>query len=62
VSAATSETIDRPAPTEPPAEAWHALTGEQVAATLHVDPAAGLSGEEVKRRAETYGPNRFAAR
>lgn len=40
----------------------HALSTAFVADALGVDPAAGLSQEEARRRIERYGPNLLAAR
>jgi Ca2+-transporting ATPase len=39
---------------------WYALSGEEVAAAMGVDPARGLAGAEAAARVEQYGPNRFA--
>jgi Ca2+-transporting ATPase len=39
---------------------WHALTAEDVAARLTVDPAIGLSAEEADRRLLEFGPNELA--
>ena len=39
---------------------WHALTPEEVAARLDVDPAQGLTAEEAQKRLATYGPNALA--
>ena len=39
---------------------WHALTAEEVAARLDVDPARGLTVEEARTRLATYGPNALA--
>src|SRR5690606_32192864 len=38
---------------------WHAKTQEEVLSELKVDPAKGLSGEEVRDRLEKHGPNRL---
>ncbi len=47
--------------TEPPAKdaivAWHALSADEVAARLEVNPDEGLSGPEVQSRLTRYGPN-----
>jgi len=44
-----------------PAEAaFYELSGEQVAASLNVDPQQGLSAQEAASRLEQYGPNKFA--
>jgi len=39
---------------------WHALTAEEVAARLDVDPAQGLTVEEARTRLATWGPNALA--
>jgi P-type Ca2+ transporter type 2C len=39
---------------------WYELPGDKVAASMHVDPAKGLTSEEAAARLETYGPNKFA--
>ncbi len=39
---------------------WHALTAEDVASRLQVDPASGLSPSEATQRLKTYGPNALA--
>src|SRR4051794_32699315 len=39
--------------------AWHALSVEDVATRLSVDPEQGLSAEEVARRLAQYGPNQL---
>jgi Ca2+-transporting ATPase len=50
----------------PPAEAeaaespYYELPGEQVAASLDVDPARGLSSAEAAARLDSYGANKFA--
>jgi Ca2+-transporting ATPase len=51
------------APPEAPTEAespWYELPGEQVAESMHVDPAKGLTPSEATTRLEQYGPNKFA--
>jgi magnesium-transporting ATPase (P-type) len=40
--------------------AWHALTPDEVASRLQVDPAAGLTSAEADARRSTYGRNTFA--
>ncbi len=40
------------------AEAWHALTADEVARALAADPSAGLSAGEADRRLNRWGPNR----
>jgi len=42
--------------------AWHSLPTGEVAGKIEVDPQKGLTGEEVKRRFEKFGPNRITAR
>src|SRR5262245_32791990 len=49
-----------PAGPETPAVAWYALTPDEAASKIGVDPAKGLSGEEAGSRLASYGPNRFA--
>ncbi|HEY7149359.1 MAG TPA: cation-transporting P-type ATPase, partial [Gaiellaceae bacterium] len=39
---------------------WHVLGGAEVAETLDVDTARGLSGDEAAKRLGEYGPNKFA--
>jgi Ca2+-transporting ATPase len=40
--------------------AWHALSTQEVAASLDVDPARGLSAAEAERRLGERGPNRLS--
>ena len=40
--------------------AWFALTPDEVASRLKVDPAVGLTAAEAEARLTTYGPNAFA--
>jgi Ca2+-transporting ATPase len=40
---------------------WYALTAEEVAAELQVDPAKGLSAAEAQQRLQQYGPNALVA-
>jgi Ca2+-transporting ATPase len=42
------------------APAWYRRSGNDVAAAFEVDPAEGLSGDEVAARRERHGPNRLA--
>jgi Ca2+-transporting ATPase len=42
--------------------AWYALTPDEAAQQLKVDPAAGLSAGEAQQRLQQYGPNRLAAK
>jgi len=39
---------------------WYDVPGEQVAASMEVDPARGLSAAEAASRLQKYGPNKFA--
>ena len=39
---------------------WHGLTAEEACRRLDVDPAVGLSADEVSRRREQYGANKLA--
>ena len=39
---------------------WYALTAEDVAKQLQVDPAKGLSAAEAQQRLQKYGPNKLA--
>jgi Ca2+-transporting ATPase len=41
---------------------WYQLTDDEVAAKLAVDPAQGLSSDEVVMRRQQYGPNVLAAK
>lgn len=41
----------------PPVAVWHALPASDVLSELNVDPAHGLSSDEVFRRLNEYGPN-----
>jgi Ca2+-transporting ATPase len=41
---------------------WYALSAEEVAKELGVDPAKGLSNTEAEKRLQQYGPNQLAAR
>jgi Ca2+-transporting ATPase len=43
-----------------PDAAWYALTPDEVASHLQVDPAVGLTSAEAERRRSTYGGNSFA--
>jgi Ca2+-transporting ATPase len=40
---------------------WHALSAQETATRLEVDPAHGLSPEEIARRQAVHGPNRLTA-
>jgi len=44
-----------------PEKNWYALTSAEVAQTLDVDLAQGLSDAEAQRRLQQYGPNLLAA-
>ncbi len=39
---------------------WYALTAEDAAKQLQVDPAKGLSAAEAQQRLQKYGPNKLA--
>jgi P-type Ca2+ transporter type 2C len=39
---------------------WYALTAEDAAKQLQVDPAKGLSAAEAQQRLQNYGPNKLA--
>jgi P-type Ca2+ transporter type 2C len=41
---------------------WYALSVENVAKQLQVDPAKGLSASEAQQRLQKYGPNELAAK
>jgi len=41
---------------------WYQLTDEEVATQLAVDPAVGLSSDEVAKRRQQHGPNVLAAK
>jgi Ca2+-transporting ATPase len=43
-----------------PESHWYELPGDQVAASMQVDPERGLSVAEAATRLEKYGPNKFA--
>jgi P-type Ca2+ transporter type 2C len=43
-----------------PEVAWYALSPEEVASRIQVDPATGLSAAEAKRRLQQHGPNALA--
>jgi Ca2+-transporting ATPase len=45
---------------DPAAAEWYELPGDDVAASMEVDPARGLSAAEAAARLEQYGPNKFA--
>ena len=64
-SSATSSKQDAPtaapAPTAATTAAWYALSPEEVASRLQVDPAQGLSAAEAAKRLQQYGPNALAA-
>jgi Ca2+-transporting ATPase len=47
------------APAKPPENVYE-LQGAEVAASLNVDPAQGLSAAEAASRLQQYGPNKFA--
>jgi len=39
---------------------WYELSGDQVAASMEVDPAQGLTSTAAAARLEKYSPNKFA--
>src|SRR5512143_3756919 len=41
---------------------WYALSVEDVAKQLQVDPAKGLSAAEAQARLQKYGPNQLAGK
>ena len=45
---------------KPEERTWYELPGDQVAASLDVDPEQGLSAQEAAARLEQHGPNKFA--
>ena len=45
-----------------PEVAWFALSPDEAASRLGVDPAIGLTATEADARRATYGPNAFAER
>jgi P-type Ca2+ transporter type 2C len=50
-----------PAAPPPPADSqWYELPGDEVAASMDVDPRQGLTAAEASSRLEKYGPNKFA--
>src|SRR5207342_2793672 len=51
--------MDEP-PGGPEAVVWHALSAAEVCARLEVEPAVGLSEEQVVERRARYGPNKLA--
>ncbi|GAA2036746.1 cation-transporting P-type ATPase [Terrabacter terrae] len=53
-------TVAAVTPRPDPAAAWWALTVEEVAQRLHVDPVSGLTEAEAGQRLETSGPNVIA--
>jgi len=42
--------------------AWYALSAEDTARQLQVDPARGLTASEAQQRLQQYGPNQLAAK
>ncbi|WP_374969792.1 cation-translocating P-type ATPase [Terrabacter sp. BE26] len=53
-------TVAAVAPRPDPDAAWWALTVDEVAERLHVDPVSGLTEAEARQRLETSGPNVIA--
>jgi P-type Ca2+ transporter type 2C len=45
---------------QPAEDHWYELPGDQVAASMEVDPARGLTVADAASRLERYGPNKFA--
>ena len=54
---ATTEATPTPTTDAP---VWHALSREDVAQELQVEPDRGLTSDEAAERLDRYGPNRFA--
>jgi len=57
VSVGTPEAVQLDVPGEP--TAWHGLTAQEACARLGVDPARGLTPDEVGKRREQVGPNKL---
>jgi Ca2+-transporting ATPase len=53
---ATTEAAPTPTTDAP---VWHALSREDAAQELHVEPDRGLTSDEAAERLDRYGPNRF---
>ncbi len=60
MSATSEKTSEPAAPAAPATDAWYALSAEEAAAKLAVDPAAGLTATEAQQRLQKYGPNVLA--
>ena len=58
MSVGTPEAVQLDVPGEP--TAWHGLTAQEACARLGVDPARGLTPDEVGKRREQVGPNKLA--
>jgi Ca2+-transporting ATPase len=56
-----TQTTSAAGPAAASGTAWHTLAVEDALATAGVTEAAGLTADEAKTRAGTYGPNAFAA-
>ncbi len=56
-----TDTTTTASPTGAEAPGWYALSGEEVAKRLGVDPAAGLSTTEAASRLSSNGPNELPA-
>ncbi len=56
-----TESLVAPTASDAPAADWYALTPEQVAAKLGVDPAKGLSAEQAAQSLAKNGPNALPA-
>ena len=54
-------TTDRTAAAAGMAERWYALSAEDVAARLGVDPASGLTAAKAAERLQKNGPNALPA-
>jgi Ca2+-transporting ATPase len=55
-----AQVIAPPAPAEEAESTYYELPGAQVAESLEVDPAKGLTSAEAEARLAEYGPNKFA--
>ena len=52
-------TVEARPPQDRGEQLWHTLPAAEVAESLGVDPARGLSAAEAAKRLEEHGPNRF---
>jgi Ca2+-transporting ATPase len=55
-----TEVAAPPEPQAAPENHWYELPGDEVAASMEVDPERGLSAAEAAARLEKYGQNKFA--